>query len=309
MNEERLAAARIDALFGVARPAYFASVALSALLLLVLWEALPASLLAGWFGAIAVLTAARFGLQRSYERNPSARAPERWEALFAVGAFGAGALWAFAPAMFLAGIEPLMQMAVIFVVGGSIIGASGVYAASRLAYCSFSVLPLLTVIAQLLLQGGRTYSLLALMVAVFGGVMVRVYLNLHRNVMDTLRAHIENEELVARLASSETRLRGAVDEALGRVTELQRAQDAYAQLAAQEKLVFDTLPVGVAFYSNRMIARCNRRLEQMLGYAAGELLGQSSRILYSTEALWNRAGERYKLREDRSEEPRLNSSH
>jgi PAS domain S-box-containing protein len=236
----------------------------------------------------------RIGLQRAYERNPQARAAERWEALFAIGAIGAGALWTFPSAVFLPGAEPLLQMAVIFVVGGSIIGASGVYAASPLAYYSFSALPLLAIIVQLLLQQGRTYPLLALMVAVFGGVMVRIDLNLHRGVMETLRARIENEELVARLASSEAQLRSAVDEALGKVTELQRAQDAYSQLATQEKLVFDTLPVGVVFFSKRIIVRCNRRLEQMLGYAAGELMGQSSRVLYASEALWNQAGEGYK---------------
>ena len=133
------------------------------------------------------------------------------------------------------------------------------------------------------------------MVAVFGGVMFRIYLNLHRSVIDTLRARIENEELIKRLASSEAQLRSSVDEALGRVAELQRAQDAYGQLAAQEKQMFDTLPVGVVFFANRVIVRCNHRLEQMLGYAPGELMGQSSRVLYPTEALWNQAGERYKL--------------
>jgi diguanylate cyclase (GGDEF)-like protein/PAS domain S-box-containing protein len=42
-----------------------------------------------------------------------------------------------------------------------------------------------------------------------------------------------------------------------------------------------------------VIVRCNRRLEQMLGYADGELMGQSSRILYPSEALWNEAGRGY----------------
>jgi diguanylate cyclase (GGDEF)-like protein/PAS domain S-box-containing protein len=294
MLQERLTGARIAALFGVARPAYVASVALASLLLLVLWEAFPMPLLVGWLGAVLALTAARIGLQRSYERNSQARAPERWEALFAIGALGAGALWTFPAAVFLPGSEPLLQMAVTFVVGGSTIGAAGVYAASPLAYFSFSALPLVAIVAQLLLQEGRTYPLLALMVAVFGLVMVRIYLNLHRGVMDTLRARIENEQLETRLADSEAQLRSAVDEALGKVTELQQAQDAYGQLATQEKLVFDTLPVGVAFYSARSIVRCNRRMEQMLGYAAGELVGQSSRILYSSESLWNQAGEGYK---------------
>ena len=60
---------------------------------------------------------------------------------------------------------------------------------------------------------------------------------------------------MARLAASETQLRGSVDDALGRVDQLQKAQEAYSQLAAQEKLVFDTLPVGVAFFSDRVIVR------------------------------------------------------
>jgi diguanylate cyclase (GGDEF)-like protein/PAS domain S-box-containing protein len=295
MNQERLAAARIAALFGMARPAYVASIALSALLLLVLWEAFPAALLIGWFAAILALTAVRIGLQRAYERNPQARPPERWETLFAIGAFAAGALWTFPSATFLPGSEPLLQMAVIFVVGGSIIGAAGVYAASTSGYYAFSVLPLLAAIIQLLLQGGRTYLLLALMVAVFGAVMVRIYLNLHLGVLATLRARIENEELDTRVASSEAQLRTAVDDAVARVAELQRAKDAYDRLAAEEKLMLDTLPVGIAFFAGRIIVRCNQRLELMLGYAPGELQGKSSRELYPSDELWNEAGERYKL--------------
>ncbi|MFY9317338.1 MAG: PAS domain S-box protein [Burkholderiales bacterium] len=300
--------------------------------------------------------------------------------------------------MFLPAAEPLLQIAVIFVIGGSIIGAAGVYAASPAAYYGFSTLPLIAVTVQLFSQGGRTYPLLGLMVAVFGVVMVRVYRDIHGNIASTLRTRIENEDLLARLAQSEGQLRDAIEsypegiavydtedrvvvcndgyarvygggksaaelpgtpypaialnameaevlppeyenrrnewleERLARrrsgagqvrhyqlrdgrslqglfvrsraggtvslftdVTALRRAQDAYGQLEAQEKLLFDTLPVGVAFFSNRVIVRCNRRLEQMLGYAPGELVGRSSRILYASEALWNEAGERYKL--------------
>ena len=153
MNEERLAAARVASLFGNARPAYVASVALSGLLLLVLWDAFPAAALLGWFSAILLLTGARMGLQRFYERNPQACAPRRWETLFALGAGGAGLLWTVPPAAFLTGAEPLLQIAVIFVVGGSIIGASGVYAASPTAYYAFSTLPLLAISLQLLTQG------------------------------------------------------------------------------------------------------------------------------------------------------------
>jgi len=295
MNHERLRAARVAALFGLAWPAYFASVALASLLLLVLWGQFPARLLLGWLGAMVALTAARVGLQGAYRRAPAARPPRAWERLFALGAFGAGAIWTFAPAVFLPGAGPLLQLAVVFVVGGTIIGAAGVYAASPAAYYAFSALPLVTVVAQLLAQVGETYPLLALMVAVFGAAMIPVYRGIHGNVLSALRARSENEELLERLARNETRLREAVDEAVGKVAELEQAQAAYRELSAEEKLVFDTLPVGVAFFSERVILRCNRRLEQMLGYEPGELIGRSSRVLYPSEALWNEAGERYKL--------------
>ena len=88
---------------------------------------------------------------------------------------------------------------------------------------------------------------------------------------------------------------GGIISAFTDVTDLRRAQDAYDRLRAEETLMLDTLPVGIAFFSGRVIERCNRHLEQMLGYGPGELTGQSSRILYPDEALWREAGERYKF--------------
>lgn len=397
MAEQQLAAARVAALFSVARPAYYATLANAGLLILILWEAFPAALLFAWFGALVAVTLARLGLQRAYARNAQRQAPHRWESLFTLGAIAAGALWTFPPAVFLPLSDPLLQLAVIFVVGGTVIGATGVYAPSPAAFYGFCVLPFLTVVVQLAVQTGRTYGLLALMVAVFGAVMVRVYRDIHGSIVNTLRTRIENQELLARLARSEAQLRDAIEsfpegiavydaadrlvvcneiyagvygggraatelpgtlypaiaqnafdaevvppEFAGRsaqwledrlarrrsgagavrqyqtrdgrslqglfvrsraggivsmftdVTELRRAQDAHGQLLAEEKLVLDTLPVGVAFFADRVIVRCNRRLEQMLGYAPGELNGKPARAIYPSEKAWLTAGGGYK---------------
>ena len=140
--------------------------------------------------------------------EPRATAPaERWESLFTLGAIAGGALWTFPSAVFLPASDPLLQLAVVFVVGGGIIGAAGVYAPSPAAFYGFSALPLAGVVLQLTLQPGRTYSLLALMVAVFGMVMVRVYRDIYGSIVRTLRTQIENETLVGRLARSEAQLR------------------------------------------------------------------------------------------------------
>jgi diguanylate cyclase (GGDEF)-like protein/PAS domain S-box-containing protein len=354
--------------------------------------------LVAWFAVLMAMTLARIAIQRQYQRAAGAGRPERWERLFALGALAAGAVWAFPPAVFFSELDPVRQMAVVFVIGGSIIGAAGVYAPSNLAFYAFSTLPFLAALLQLAMQPGRTYQLLALMVLVFGGVMARVFRDIHGNVVRTLRTQIENQALLDRLSASEAQLRGAIESfpdgiaiydaedrlavcnetyagvygasrnaaelagtpyariaenafeaevvppeflerreawiaerlerrragggavrhyrtldgrsLLGRfvrapsgivsvftdVSELRAVQDAYEKVLAERNLMLDTLPAGVAFVSHGSILRCNRRLEQMLGYAQGEIDGKPMRSLYASDAQWKAAGEELELR-------------
>ncbi len=99
-------------------------------------------------------------------------------------------------------------------------------------------------------------------------------------------ARRRSEERTSRSAGNEAQLRDSTPYPV-------IAQDAHGQVVAQERLVFDTLPVGIAFLAERVIVRCNRRLEQMLGYSPDELNGQSSRMLYPSDDVWRAAGEGY----------------
>lgn len=393
---ERLDAARVAVLFGVAHTAYAATLVVGALLVAILWPSVGSGRLIAWLAVLAVVTAARAFLHLAYRRAPLRFSPARWEAAFALGAFAGGLMWAVPPLVFFPEDDPLAQMALIVAVGGMVIGAAAVYAASTAAFFGYAALPVLAVLAQVALQPGRTYQLLALLALAFGAAMVRVHRVMQRAILDHLAARVENEELLARVAASEARLRDAIEsfpegiavydaddrllvcnetyaalygggkaavalvgtpyreiaqnawrseevspeyegrfddwlaERLARrasgagaarhyrardgralqgrivrsrggaivsvftdVTELNRAQDAYRRLLAEENLILDTLPVGVAFVSERTIVRCNRRLEQMLGYASGELQGASARRLYPSEEAWRRAGAGY----------------
>ncbi|TMI21926.1 MAG: PAS domain-containing protein [Betaproteobacteria bacterium] len=58
-----------------------------------------------------------------------------------------------------------------------------------------------------------------------------------------------------------------------------------AGLLAEEESLFDLLPVGVALVEGGSIARCNRTLEQMLGYTPGELAGKPFSALADSDAL------------------------
>jgi diguanylate cyclase (GGDEF)-like protein/PAS domain S-box-containing protein len=390
----RLREARMAMLQRVAMPAYVATLLNAAILLIALWGAIQADVLLAWFAAVLAVLAARIAVHVRFSRAQAAGTLADWERHVALGALAAGAVWASAAAILFPVVDPLRQMAVVFVIGGSIIGAAGVYGVSALVFYSFSTLPFASVVLQFVLQAGETYRLLGLMVIVFGAVMVRVFRQYHLNTVEILRTRFENEELLQRQARSEAQLRDAIesfpdaiavwgeqdtlvvcndafarlhggvrnaDELVGAsylavaqnafdqelvpeefrnrreewverrvrmhregagelhqfqtrdgrwkraktvrarlggyvgvvtdVTDLKRAQDAYLAVLAEENLMLETLPVGVAFVEQRIIVRCNRRLEQMLGYAAGELRGKSTRVLYRSEERWRAAGD------------------
>ena len=73
----------------------------------------------------------------------------------------------------------------------------------------------------------------------------------------------------------------------------QRSAQALLDAALWEKQVlFDNAMVGIVYLRERHLTRCNRHFERMLGYAEGELLGQSTRRWYASEAEWEETGRR-----------------
>src|SRR2546421_617224 len=88
----------------------------------------------------------------------------------------------------------------------------------------------------------------------------------------------------------------AVDPSLGSVwlfediTRQHEAEERIERALAEQELILDNATVGIAFVRNRSIQRCNRYLEEMVGAGPGELVGQSSEILFADRDDWQRAG-------------------
>ena len=71
------------------------------------------------------------------------------------------------------------------------------------------------------------------------------------------------------------------------------AQAERLQLALNEKdAILDNALVGIALVTDRKITRANRRLAEILGYADGELIGQSTEMLYRDRDTFLAMGER-----------------
>ncbi len=67
------------------------------------------------------------------------------------------------------------------------------------------------------------------------------------------------------------------------ITEQRRAEDELQRVLAEQQALLDNVVVGIAFSRERKIVRCNRRFEEMFGFAAGEAIGASWRQMYFTE--------------------------
>lgn len=69
---------------------------------------------------------------------------------------------------------------------------------------------------------------------------------------------------------------------------------------AEQQALFDTATIGIAFAVDRVIHRCNRTLETLLGCAPGELIGQTLCTFFPDEVSYQASAER--LRETLAEQ-------
>jgi diguanylate cyclase (GGDEF)-like protein/PAS domain S-box-containing protein len=233
---QRFDVERVAEVFGLARSAYAVSLLNGAILVLILSGSTAPEVLAAWAIGLICVTAARMGLHMAYLRSQTrTTAPLAWERRFAIGTFAAGALWALTPGLFFAAGEPLHRVAVMFVTGGMIIGAAGVYSASRMAFYAFVISPVIVSAGVLFAQGIDPYRWMAVMVAVFAVAMATVFRRLHLSVCRTLLTRLDNEALMEKLGESEGRLRDAIGsspDGIGIYDENDRIVACNAQFAA-----------------------------------------------------------------------------
>jgi diguanylate cyclase (GGDEF)-like protein/PAS domain S-box-containing protein len=92
---------------------------------------------------------------------------------------------------------------------------------------------------------------------------------------------LENASLYANLQREQAAIRELNASLEQRVAE--RTLDLKLALREQQAILDNAL-TGIAFVRERRILRCNASFERLFGYAPGTLAGQSTRVLYETEA-------------------------
>ena len=74
------------------------------------------------------------------------------------------------------------------------------------------------------------------------------------------------------------------------ITEAKRAGEEVRRALAEQELIVDNATIGIAFLRQRSIQRCNRRLEEMLGYEPGELDGRSTELMHVSPEAFEEVG-------------------
>ena len=105
---------------------------------------------------------------------------------------------------------------------------------------------------------------------------------------------IDGELLLTAMVRDITERRRAEEEILTLNSRLEQlVQERTAQLASvneELQLIIESVPVGIVRFEQRTIVSCNRRLEEIFGYEPGGMIGQSVRVLYASDAQWQRVG-------------------
>ncbi len=74
------------------------------------------------------------------------------------------------------------------------------------------------------------------------------------------------------------------------VTERHLLENELRQTLQQQQAIFNNTRAGIEYVKDRIIVRCNRGFEEILGYQPGELIGKETRIYYRTEQDWTEHG-------------------
>ena len=237
-----------------------------------MWGYIGINLIAMWFIWLGVASMVRYAMARLYRsRQPAAEDAAQWENYFCLASALVGAGWGLA--LMLVGHTPtsLQELTITFLISSVAMGLPPSLAPSPKAFTSF-ILPILApMVAMLLTFGGGLNTSTALLMLVFATVLLGLYMSNHYALIETLAYGHENTLLLQKLRVAEKSLTAALTE---------------------QKLIFDTAAVGIAFVSQGSVVRCNRRFAEILGYTADEITDRPTGVWLQPEADFMQPGGR-----------------
>lgn len=227
-------------------------------------------LLGLWLGWITLACVVRVALYRAHLRvNPPPEAAKSWETWYTAAGASLGAAWGICTLLAFPTKGDLYQVLVPSMICTLALGMPSALAPSPKAFASLLV-PILTPLVALLFTNGGFNTSAAMLLLVFTGVLLALYLGANRTLMETLRYGRENVELAEKLREADRSLAAALSEL---------------------KVIFDSAAVGLAMIKNNRIAQCNEAFAGTFGRTREEMTNHSPRMMYRTDEEYTEARE------------------
>jgi diguanylate cyclase (GGDEF)-like protein/PAS domain S-box-containing protein len=183
----------------------------AAIVIGVVWQVYPLPLLAGWFGLLLCAVLVRSWLGFRFRAMPrDAAAVRRWAVVFSSGAGVTGVLWGCVGSIPLVTASPALQFFSVMITGGMMAGGVMVDAAYFPAMAAFAVPAVVPCILVLFSRGDLTHSGMAVLLALFSGVIMAAALKLNRIIVQNIQVRFQNiqmrsghDALLAKVQTSE----------------------------------------------------------------------------------------------------------
>ena len=201
-RDSSLALQRVALLYEAMPAALVAGLGCAIALLVVNWNVLPHDRLLAWLAYHLLLSAGRYGLARSFKARPPTPATiKRWDRTFLLGTTLAGLGWGASALVMFSESSPAHQVFLAFVLGGVSAGASSTLAARFDAFLSFALPTLAPLILRFFLLQHEQALPMAICTLLFSLLMVYTAYRTSNTVLETLRLKYHNAQLVDQLAS------------------------------------------------------------------------------------------------------------
>ena len=200
------------------------------LLASVLWSVIPHLRVSAWLGFMLLVSAGRFALSRAYRRASTGDADaSRWNVAFAVGAGLAAVGWGGAAVVLYPAGRPMIEMFLVFVLGGMMLGGASLLAARPEAFFAFLLPTGLLPTLRLVGEGDEEHLLMGFLAVLFTAATISTTWRFHRTIESSLKLRFENAALIENLQTAKDET-----EALNRDLEL-RVLDRTAKLTEADQ--------------------------------------------------------------------------
>lgn len=280
-RRDRILSEQLKLVYTHAFSGFLVTLAGALLLVAVLWPVARHGRLLPWLGLMALILVGCYALMRSYRQvaDPEGQI-SRWRSRLVAGSAALGVGWGLAGvALFPA--DGVYQLFLALLLGGLVAGALPYLAAVTGAYLTFILPVVLPLAGMLLVEGGRTHSMMAVLVLVFAAVMWVTARAVNTAILRSLHLRLQNLELIRDLSRAKAEVESANAELQSEIEERKRDE---ARLYREKELAQITLEsIGDGVITTGIAGKIdyiNPVAEQLTGWTNVEARGLPlSRVL------------------------------